>query len=257
MSRLEDIFTVNKQCFIPFVTAGHPDLETTRDIIISLAEAGSHIVEIGIPFSDPIADGPIIQKSSFGALKHGYSFSDYLGLVRELRQKTDVGLIFMTYLNPVLKYGKEKLDSQATEVGLDGILISDLIPEEYVRMKPFVGLDTVFLAAPTSSDERLNRIQEVSKGFVYVVARTGVTGKQSDVTQSVPETVTRVRRVTQLPIAVGFGIATAQDVHRVWEYAEGAVVGSAIVDFIEEHRLDRNLAAKVGKYVKNSLISNI
>ena len=256
MSRIAQIFEQNKKCFIPFVTAGHPDLKQTREIVLSLAEAGSHIVEIGIPFSDPIADGPIIQRSSFEALGHGHSFSDYLNLVRELREQTDVGLIFMTYLNPVLRYGREKLDREAAEVGLDGILISDLIPEEYARMDPFKELDTVFLAAPTSSDQRRETIQAASKGFVYVVARTGVTGKQSDVGQSAPDTVERLRRVTQLPIAVGFGITSAQDVQQVWQYAEGAIVGSAIVRFIEEHRSDRNLAAKVGEYVRKDLISN-
>ena len=256
MSRLEKIFSKNEKCFIPFVTAGHPDLEKTREIILSLAEAGAHIVEIGIPFSDPIADGPIIQRSSFEALKHRHSFSDYLDLVRELREQTDVGLIFMTYLNRVLRYGRGKLDREAAVAGLDGILISDLIPEEYARMESFKELDTVFLAAPTSSDERLEKIQKASKGFVYVLARTGVTGKQSDLRQSVPDTVERVRRLTQLPIAVGFGITTAKDVQRVWQYAEGAIVGSAIVRFIEEHRSHRNLAAKVGEYVKKDLISN-
>ena len=256
MSRITEIFANNDKCFIPFVTAGHPDLEKTREIVLSLAEAGSHIVEIGIPFSDPIADGPIIQRSSFGALKHGHSFSDYLGLVRELREKTDVGLMFMTYLNPVLSYGREKLDREAAEAGLDGILISDLIPEEYSRMEPFKQLDTIFLAAPTSSDQRLEKIQAASRGFVYVVARTGVTGQQSDLSQSVPDTVERVRRLTQLPIAVGFGITTAEDVQRVWQYAEGAIVGSAIVRFIEEHQSDGNLAAKVGEYVRKDLISN-
>jgi tryptophan synthase alpha chain len=257
MSRLEKIFSENEKCFIPFVTAGHPDLETTREIILSLAQAGSHIVEIGIPFSDPIADGPIIQSSSFEALKHGHSFSNYLGLVRELREQTDVGLIFMTYLNPVLKYGKEKLNREAVEAGLDGILISDLIPEEYARMEPFKELDTIFLAAPTSSDERLEKIQAASRGFVYVLARTGVTGTQSELGPSVPDTVERVRRLTRLPIAVGFGITTAEDVQRVWQYAEGAIVGSAIVRFIEEHRSDRDLAAKVGEYVRKDLISNV
>lgn len=256
MSRLAQIFATNEKCFIPFVTAGHPDLEKTREIILSLAKAGSHIVEIGIPFSDPIADGPIIQRSSFEALRHGHSFSDYLNLVRELREQTDVGLIFMTYLNPVLRYGREKLDREAAEAGLDGILISDLIPEEYARMEPFKGLDTIFLAAPTSSDERLEKIQKASQGFVYVLARTGVTGKQSDLGQSVQDTVERVRRLTQLPIAVGFGITTGEDVQRVWQYAEGAIVGSAIVRFIEEHRSNRNLASKVGEYVRKNLISN-
>ena len=254
MSRLSEIFATNKKCFIPFVTAGHPDLERTRDIVLSLASAGAHIVEIGIPFSDPIADGPVIQRSSFDALKHGYSFADYMQLVRDIRSGTGIGLIFMTYLNPVLKYGLQVLEKEGSEAGIDGILISDLTPEEYLRMSPFLTLDSVFLAAPTSSDERLRKISEVSKGFVYLVARTGVTGKQSDVEALVPATVARIRRYTSLPIAVGFGITSSEDVHRVWQHAQGAVVGSAIVRFIEDHRSDPDLAEKVEGYVRKDLI---
>ena len=255
MSRLSEIFARNKKCFIPFVTAGHPDLETTREIVLTLAASGSHIIEIGIPFSDPIADGPIIQKSSFQALQHGYSFADYIDLIRDLRTETEVGLVFMSYMNPVLSYGLEKLDREGVEAGLDGVLISDLTPEEYSRMEPLKGLDTIFLAAPTSSDQRLQKIREVSRGFVYLVARTGVTGSQTDVEASVPKMVERLRRYTQLPIAVGFGITSAQDVSKVWQYADGAVVGSAIVRFIEEHRSDAQLARKLGEYVRKDLIS--
>ena len=255
MSRLSEIFAKNKKCFIAFVTAGHPDLAMSREIILNLAAAGSHMVEIGIPFSDPIADGPIIQKSSFEALKHGYSFSDYIDLVRQLRAKTDLGLIFMTYINPVLKYGLKQLDREGSEAGLDGVLISDLTPEEYSRMEPLQALDTIFLAAPTSSDERLQRIGEASRGFVYLIARTGVTGTQSDVEHLVPETVARLRRYTRLPIAVGFGITSSKDVRKVWQYADGAVVGSAIVRFIEEHQSTADLARKVGEYVRKDLIS--
>ncbi len=199
MSRLSEIFTRNKKCFIPFVTAGHPDLEATREIVLALAASGSHIIEIGIPFSDPIADGPVIQKSSFQALRHGYSFADYIDLIRQIRRETEVGLVFMTYMNPVLSYGLEKLDREGVEAGLDGVLISDLTPEEYSRLEPLEALDTIFLAAPTSSDQRLQKIREVSRGFVYLVARTGVTGRQSDVEASVPKTVKRLRRYTQLP----------------------------------------------------------
>ncbi len=261
-SRLSAIFARNRKCFIPFVTAGHPDLEVTEKILIELAEVGSHIIEIGIPFSDPIADGPIIQQSSFRALRHDYAFGDYIELVRRVRQKTEVGLIFMTYLNPVWKYGLERVESEAIRAGLDGILISDLTPEEYERVK--IGrrtflkeLDTVFLAAPTSSDARLKRICGASRGFVYLVARTGVTGKRSDVETLVPPTVTRIRRLTQLPIAVGFGITSAEDVAKVWQYAEGAVVGSAIVGFIEDNWSDGDLPQKVREYVKKCLIPGV
>lgn len=255
MSRLSGIFNTNKKCFIPFVTAGHPDLEATEKIVLSLAGAGSHIVEIGIPFSDPIADGPVIQRSSFDALRHGYSFSDYLELVRRLRKQTEVGLIFMTYINPVLQHGLKRLEEEGARAGLDGILISDLTPEEYVRMDPLERLDTIFLAAPTSSDERLQKISRVSRGFVYLVARTGVTGSRSDVDALVPLAVKRLRRCTPLPIAVGFGITSAEDVQKVWQHAEGAVVGSAIVRFIEENKGDGDLARKVGEYVRRKFLS--
>ncbi len=255
MSRLSKIFAKNRKCFIPFVTAGHPDLDTTREIVLNLAESGAHVVEIGIPFSDPIADGPIIQKSSFQALQHGYAFSDYIDLVGEIRTRSEVGLVFMSYMNPVLTYGLENLDREGFRAGLDGVLISDLTPEEYSRMEPLKELDTIFLAAPTSSEERLQKICEVSQGFVYLVARTGVTGNQSDVEAAGPQTVELLRRYTRLPIAVGFGITSKEDVRKVWQYADAAVVGSAIVGFIEEHRADAELVKKVGEYVRKGLLS--
>ena len=254
MSRLSEIFIKSEKCFIPFVTAGHPDLDSTREIILGLVKAGSHIVEIGIPFSDPIADGPVIQQSSFQSLKHQYSFADYIELVRQVRRHTDAGLIFMTYVNPVLSYGLRKLDEEGSRVGLDGILVSDLIPEEYARLEPIKGLDTIFLAAPTSSDERLEKIAAASRGFVYLVARTGVTGGQSDVEDLVPKTVARLRSCSQLPIAVGFGITSFRDVRKVWQYADGAVVGSAIVRFIEENRSVKNLGERVEEWVRKDLI---
>ena len=248
MSRLSEIFKRNSRCFIPFVTAGHPDLETTTQIVLSLASNGAHVVELGIPFSDPIADGPIIQKSSFEALRHRYSLDDYLGLVREVRRHSDVGLIFMSYLNPLYNYGLDRLDKEGCAAGLDGVLISDLTPEAYERLGTRLRLDTIFLAAPTSSDDRLKKICAHSRGFVYLVARTGVTGGRTDIDALVPETVARLRRYTQLPICVGFGITSAEDVRRVWKYAEGAIVGSAIVKFIQEHQSEPGLAEKVGQY---------
>lgn len=254
MSRLSEIFSKSEKCFIPFVTAGHPDLDSTREIILGLVKAGSHIVEIGIPFSDPIADGPVIQQSSFQSLKHQYSFADYIELIRQVRRHTDAGLIFMTYVNPVLSYGLQKLDEEGSRVGLDGILVSDLIPEEYARLGPIKGLDTIFLAAPTSSDERLEKIASASRGFVYLVARTGVTGEQSDVEDLVPKTVSRLRSCSQLPIAVGFGITSSRDVRKVWQYADGAVVGSAIVRFIEKNRSVKNLGERVEEWVRKDLI---
>ncbi len=254
MSRLSEIFKASGKCFLPFVTAGHPSLDSTEEIVLALAQAGAHIIEIGLPFSDPIADGPVIQRSSFSALRHGHSLDDYLAMVSRVRARSDVGLIFMSYLNPLLSYGLERLEKGALEAGLDGLLVSDLTPEEQERLGAFPRLDTIFLAAPTSSDQRLEKIVRASRGFLYLVARTGVTGNQTDVEQSVPRTIRRIRRLTDLPVAVGFGISTAADVKRVWQLADGAVVGTAIVRFIEGHRDDPNLPERVARYVREQLL---
>jgi len=268
-----------KKAFIPFVTAGHPDLETTRHIILSLASAGASLVEIGIPFSDPIADGPIIQRASFSALRRGYGMEDYLRLVRGVREVSDVRLIFMTYLNPVLRYGLRRLDRDGAAAGLDGLLISDLTPEELdlaaldspkeegdsggidregvagpMSHSEYPLLKSVFLVAPTSTEERVERICRATSGFVYVVARTGVTGDRTSIDASVPALVEAIRRHTDLPVAVGFGIRSKEDVARVWEFAEGAVVGSAIVAFIEENKAARDLPKRVGAYVRSELL---
>ncbi len=255
MSRLSEAFRKNKKCFIPFVTAGHPDLERTEQILLEMAAAGADIIEIGIPFSDPIADGPIIQHSSFEALKHGYSLSDYIEMVGRVRQRCDAGLLFMSYLNPLHKYGLKRLEREGRQAGLDALLISDLTPEEYRLMHPIESLDTVFLAAPTSSDQRLKAICEVSRGFVYLVARTGVTGRHTEVGQQIETTVERLRQQTDLPIALGFGIDSRQAVERVWKAVEGAVVGSAIVRFIEERRDAPDLPDQVGKLVASLIPS--
>ena len=246
--RLSEIFQKNKKCFIPFVTAGYPDLKTTKDVVLSLAAHGAHIVELGIPFSDPIADGPVIQRSSFDALKHGYSIDDYLELVREVRRESEVGLIFMSYMNPLYAFGLGRLDREAREAGLDGLLISDLTPEAYRRLDLELTLDTIFLAAPTSSEERLEKICRNSRGFVYVVARTGVTGKQTDIQALVPETVRRIRTHTDLPVAVGFGISSPEDARKVWQHADGAIVGTALVRLIQENAGSADLAKKVGQF---------
>jgi tryptophan synthase alpha chain len=253
--------TRETKSFIPFVTAGHPDLETTREIILSLAALGSAVIEIGIPFSDPIADGPIIQRSSFAALQHGYKVSDYIQMVKEVRSKSDVGLIFMTYLNPAFRYGLAKLDEEAAAAGLDGILISDLTPEESLLLveregqeKLFQNLDTIFLVAPTSSQERIERICQASSGFVYLIARTGVTGKQTEIDRTVSQSVQSIRVHTALPIAVGFGITSKANVETIWQYADAAVVGSAIVRFIEEHKREPDLPRVLTRYVKDELM---
>jgi len=241
---------------IPFVTAGHPTLSATRDIVVELANAGAGLIEIGIPFSDPIADGPVIQRSSFDALRHGYSIGDYLGMIREVRSQTDVPLIFMTYLNPVLHFGLERLDREGAAAGLNGLLISDLMPEDYGRPEVpcLKHLKTVFLVAPTSSDERIAAACEAANGFVYVVARTGVTGKQTEVGEGLRRLSDSVRKRTEVPVAVGFGLRTREDVRKVWAFADGAVIGSSVVDFIERHRELSDLPARVAVYFRSELL---
>ena len=254
---LREIFEREGKCFIPFVTAGHPDLATTEELVLELEKAGAAIVEIGIPFSDPIADGPVIQRSSFEALSHGHTVEDYLDLVRSIRRRSQVGLLFMSYLNPLLRFGLRRLDHEGSEAGLDGVLISDLTPEEYLRWSPeqqIVKLDRVFLAAPTSSDERLEAICRAATGFVYLVARLGVTGQQTELGENFVQMTARLRRLTDLPIAAGFGIDSAETVSRVLAEADGAIVGSAIVDFISRHRSDADLVQQVSHFVRKSLI---
>ena len=254
MSRLSKIFKKRKKCFIPFVTAGFPDLETTEKLILSLAKSGADIVEIGIPFSDPIADGPVIQEASMAALKNGYSIPDYLELVRRIRAKSDVGLIFMTYLNPVLQYGLSRLDAEAVDAGLDGILISDLTPEEYRQMELDFDLDTIFLVAPTSSEKRLARIADAARGFIYLVARTGVTGERTNTEATVPGMVARLRKLTPVPIAAGFGITNSEDIKEVWKDADGAIVGTALTRFLLEHKNAPDLLQLFEKFLTEEIV---
>jgi len=255
--RLRKIFERDKKCFIPFVTAAYPDLDTTARLVLELESAGASIVEIGIPFSDPIADGPVIQRSSYEALQHGHTIDDYLELVREIRRESDVGLLFMSYLNPLLRFGLRELDQAGAEAGLDGVLISDLTPEEYLRWparQRIERLDKVFLAAPTSSDARLEAICRVTTGFVYLVARLGVTGRQTELGDDFVRMLARLRATTDLPVAAGFGLNTAEAVRRVLSGADGAIVGSAIVDFIARHIGEPDLVQQVGHFVKKDLI---
>lgn len=217
---------------VPFVTAGDPSLAATRDIVCALAAAGADVVELGIPFSDPVADGPVIQRSSERALARGTRLADVLELAREIRRQSPVPLLLFGYFNPILRYGLERFAADAAAAGADGALVTDLIPEEaadYRRALAARGLATVFLAAPTSPDERLAAIAAASTGFIYAVSRTGVTGARDQVPAAARELVARVRRVARQPIALGFGLGTAAQVAEVGAFADGAVVGTALV----------------------------
>jgi len=229
--------------FIAYVTCGDPDLETTREIVLSAIDAGAHLIELGVPFSDPVADGPVIQRASERALRHGTTLAQVLEVAREVRkQRQRAGLIIFSYLNPVLRLGLARFCAAAADAGVDGALITDLTVEEagdYLRAMRARDLATVFLAAPTSTDQRLKRIADASRGFVYAVSRTGVTGTREEVAADARELVRRLRKFTKLPVAVGFGISTPAQLAEVGRFADAAVVGSAIVRAIEEAGRER------------------
>ncbi|HXZ26694.1 MAG TPA: tryptophan synthase subunit alpha [Terriglobales bacterium] len=228
----------DRPSLVVYVTCGDPDLGTTREIVLAALSAGAEVVELGVPFSDPVADGVVIQRASERALKNGTTLSGVLKLARDIRkEQTQAGLIVFSYLNPVLRLGLERFAAEAAEAGIDGALLTDLTVDEageYRRAMRARGLATVFLAAPTSTEERLRRIGEASSGFVYAVSRTGVTGKRQELATDARTLVARLRKYTKLPIAVGFGISTAEQFRAVGEFADAAVVGSAIVETVEK-----------------------
>ena len=221
---------------VPYLTAGDPSLAATEAFVLALAAAGADVIELGVPFSDPVADGPTIQRAIERSLACGTSLRGVLDLVRSLRAKTEVPLMLFSYYNPVLQMGLDTFAREAAAAGADGALITDLTPEESADYRAAMAkhsLDTIFLAAPTSTDERLARIAEVSSGFLYVVSRTGVTGAKDTLPDDLPALIRRTRRATRLPIAVGFGVSLPVHVSLLGGLADAAVVGSALVDEIE------------------------
>lgn len=228
----------NKPGLVVYLTAGDPDLPTTREIALAAIDAGADVLELGVPFSDPLADGPVIQRASERAVRNGTKLSDVLALAADLRGKhPGVGLVIFSYFNPVLRFGLERFCATAKESGVDGVLITDMIVEEaneYLEHLHRHQLAPVFLSAPTSPDERLQHIAQASQGFVYAISRTGITGTQQKLASDAEELVKRLRRFTDLPIAVGFGISNAEHFATVGEFADAAVIGSAIVSLIEK-----------------------
>lgn len=223
---------------VAYVTCGDPSLKATQEIILAAIQAGAGIIELGVPFSDPVADGPVIQRASERALRQGATLEKVLRLAAEVRRQSQAGLIMFSYLNPILRMGISRFCAAAEEAGVDGVLITDLPVEEaddYLREMRSCKLATVFLAAPTSTEERLRRVAGASRGFVYAVSRTGVTGARQQLATDANTLVRRLRRHTKLPIAVGFGISTAEQFQAAGKFAEGVVVGSAIVETIERN----------------------
>ncbi len=240
----------SRPALIAYLTCGDPDLAATCEIALAAIEAGADTVELGVPFSDPVADGPVIQRASERALRQGTKLTDVLKLARELRrQKPRAGLIIFSYFNPVLRMGLERFAEAAAEAGVDGALLTDLTVEEagdYLQVMRERKLATVFLAAPTSTDARLKRIAAASTGFVYAVSRTGVTGARQQLSADARKLVRRLRRFTKLPIAVGFGISTAAQFRQAGGFADAVVVGSALMEVIERG----GGAEEVGKFLR-------
>ena len=270
MSRITETFADlkrdHRRGFIPFITAGDPDLETTLALIVELAAAGATLIELGVPFTDPMADGPVIQRASERALRHSFGIAEILQTVAEARKQTDVPIILFSYFNPLLQFGMkkeadgtsalpafEKLARAAKASGVDGILVTDLVPEETGEFGSVLrahDLDMIFLVAPTSTDERLQMVSQRASGFIYAVSRAGITGARDEVSVEAERLVRRVRQFSDLPVAVGFGISKPSQVADVWRYADAAVVGSAIVSEIEQAGSREACVARVGRFTR-------
>ncbi len=243
----------SKPGLVVYLTAGDPDLPATREIALAAIDAGADVLELGVPFSDPLADGPVIQRASERAVKNGTKLSDVLALAADLRhERPNAGLVIFSYFNPVLRFGLERFCSAAKEAGVDGVLITDMIVEEadeYLDHLHRHRLAPIFLAAPTSPDDRLQRIAQASQGFVYAISRTGITGTQQTLATDARQLVNRLRRFTELPVAVGFGISNAEHFAAVGEFADAAVVGSAIVALIEQS-MREDAPSSIARFIK-------
>lgn len=236
---------------VPYITAGHPDLATTYDVMLALANAGATVIELGVPFSDPMADGPVIQRACEAALSNGTRLADVLALTRELKAKTDVPVVLFSYLNPLLQYGLERLARESEQNGIAGVLVTDLPTD---AAAPFAealrqnGADFISLVAPTSTDERLRQTAQTASGFIYAVSRTGVTGTREQVSGDAKALVERVRRFTALPVALGFGISKPEHAKEAWQFADAVVVGSALVKIIDES--GASAAARAAEFLR-------
>lgn len=258
MGRIEDAFNQlnreGKKGFIPFITAGDPDLETTAELLVELSRAGATLIELGVPFSDPMADGPVIQRASERALKHGFGLKEILSMVSRARNEIQTPIILFSYFNPLLQFGIQRLAAAANAAGVDGVLVTDLSPEEAEEFESELrahDLDMIFLVAPTSTDQRLRLVGQHARGFIYAVSRAGVTGVQTNVSAEAERLVNRVRKFSSLPVAVGFGISTPEQVRDVQRYADAVVIGSAIVGEIERLQgSTAGVAQHIGKFVK-------
>ena len=256
MGRIADSFTTlrraGKKGFIPFITAGDPDLATTEKLLVTLAHSGATLIELGVPFTDPMADGPVIQRASERALRNNFGLQEILDTVARARKQVDVPIILFSYYNPLFQFGLKRLAESAKNAGLDGVLVTDLSPEEAGEFQSELracDLDMIFLVAPTSTDERLKLVAERASGFIYAVSRAGVTGTRETVSAEAEKLVNRLRKFSELPVAVGFGISSAAQVADVHRYADAVVVGSAIVAEMERLQSSPDLVERIGNFL--------
>ncbi len=234
--KFKELREKNGKAFIPYIMAGDPDIKRTRELIRILEDCGADIIELGVPFSDPLADGPTIQKAAQRALDEGVTLKKVIELVAELRDGTQIPIILMTYYNPIFKYGEERFVLDACAAGVDGIIVPDLPPDEAGNLIKYAkksGLDTIFLLAPTSTENRIRKVAGASTGFIYYVPITGITGSKLALDSSLAEHIARIRSVTVKPVAVGFGISTPEEAAAISQFADGVIVGSAIVKRVE------------------------
>lgn len=256
MNRIDQKFIelkkAKRKAFIAFITAGDPDLKTTEALVLGFEKAGVDIIELGVPFSDPMADGPTIQASSMRALKHHVNIADILKLVSRLRARTQIPIVLMPYYNPVFHYGVTRFVKDSSAAGVDGVIIPDLPPEEAGELMAAAkksDFATIFLAAPTTTDARLPKIVRASQGFIYYVSLTGVTGVRKDIPVDFKRDIGRIKSITAKPVCVGFGISTPEQVKAVAAAADGIIVGSAIVRCIEQNIGNKNIVQNVCRSV--------
>lgn len=258
MNKISQIFADNK-AFIAFLTAGDPTLDKTADYITCLAAAGADLIEIGIPFSDPVAEGEVIERANQRALTGGTTTDKIFAMVKNVRTQVKIPLVFLTYINPIFTYGSERFLAQCAAVGIDGLIIPDLPFEEnraFKQLAQTYGISVISLIAPTS-EQRIARIAADAEGFIYCVSSLGVTGVRAEIKTDLPSIISTIRRATDVPVAVGFGISTAQQAKEIKQYADGIIVGSAIVKIIEQHGAHaEDPLAKYTRDMKEALAAN-
>jgi len=257
MNRIENLFCNirknNEKALIPFITAGDPSLEATKKMVLRIAASGADIIELGVPFSDPLADGPVIQKSALRSLQNGTTLKKIIGLAKEIRRESQIPLVLMSSYNPIFVYGEEAFCRDAVEAGVDGVIVPDLPPEEAQSLKGFAekkGLATIFLLSPTSDLKRIEIISKIGNGFLYYVSMTGVTGAALTVLEEVRAKVKEIKNVTEKPLCVGFGVSSPEQAREIASFSDGVIVGSAIVKMVEEMGEDPRLVDRVGDFVK-------